>query len=234
MRGKVKFLLTSLAVLEILVFGGVHVYSQMLCYFTSTDINPGEGDNVPAGQPVQFQITLYGSCSAPGIYTIRADLINPVTKAAISTTRGPIDEFTGGEFFATLNESALAPASAGTWSLQLSVYMFLNGESIATPSQELFHVNIIPYAAPSTSATMEATILESTTSITSLIQSSSIQTSATPLSTIVSQSQIIYSTNGNFVTEIQLAAVALVIFVILLVLFKSRRKAAKPEETRVY
>jgi hypothetical protein len=192
---------------------------------------PGEGDTVSAGQPVQFQITLTGSCPTPGIYTIRADLIDPGTSQVLATARGQLQA--NGQFIETLTESLLAPPSLGRWPLQLSVYILWSGSVVAPASQQTFGLTVVPYTATSTVAMTQTTMIESS-STTSSLQPTITQPSVTIFSSISSQSQMVAPTSGGFYTELQLAAAALVILVILVAFLMTRRKQAKKEETQVY
>ena len=194
-------------------------------------MNPGEGASVPAGQPVQFEITLIGSCPAPGTYTIRADITDPATSTIISTGRGQLTA--NGQFIGTLTESVLAPSTIGRWVLQLSAYILLDGQPVAPASQLTFGLNVVPYIPASTVATTtQTTAVESATSYS--IESTSTQTSATIFSTVSSQSQGVTPTKSNFETEIQLMAAALVLLVVIALFIRSRLRRAKTEETRVY
>jgi hypothetical protein len=222
MGGKIKFLLVCFAFFFFITLTGrVGVYSQgSLCYFTSTQMNPGQGASVPAGQPVQFQIILIGSCPTPGVYTIRADLVNPATSKVLSTNQEPL--VANGPFIVTLNESLSAPPTIGSWSLQLSAYILWNGAVVA-PSQETFALNIVPYTPTSTLAT-EMTIVESTNTTSSLIQPTSIQTSVTEFSTVGSASQVVGATNSSLIFSVQLVVAVVLILVVLVVLFRARRQ----------
>jgi hypothetical protein len=233
LRGKLKFLLACFAFFFFIIFTGrVGVYSQgSLCYFTSTQMNPGQGASVPAGQLVQFQIMLTGSCPNPGIYTIRADLVIPATSKVLSTDQAPL--VINGPFIATLNESLLAPPMIGPWDLQLSAYILLNGAVVAPATQETFGLNVVPYTPTSTVATTETMIIESTNTTSSLIQPTTIQTSVTEFSTVGSASQVVGATNSSLLFSVQLIVAVLVILVILVVLFRARRQRAKIEQTRV-
>lgn len=223
-RGKFKFLLACFAFFFFVTFTGtVGVYSQgTLCYFTSTQVSPGQGASVPAGQLVQFQIILTGSCPTPGIYTIRADLINPANSEVISTNQELLPA--NGPFIATLGESLSAPPTIGPWDLQLSAYVLLNGAVVAPASQETFGLNVVPYTPTSTVATAETMIVESTnTTSSSLIQPTTIQPSVTEFSTVGSASQVVGATNSSLLFSVQLIVAVLAILVILVVLFKARR-----------
>ena len=224
MRGRFKFMLACLAFLLCITFiSRVNVYSQgSLCYFTGTQVNPGEGDSVPASQPVQFQITLMGSCPTPGIYTIRADLIDPATSRVLSTDRGPLAA--NGQFIATLTESLLAPSTIGRWDLQLSAYILLDGTVVAPASQETFGLNVVPYTPTSTVATTQTMIVESTSTTSSSIQSSPLQTSITSFSTVGLATQVVGATTSSLLTEIQLVVAALVILMILVLFIRAKRQ----------
>jgi hypothetical protein len=222
MRDRLKFLLACFAFSLFIAFTGrIGVYSQgSLCYFTSTQVNPGQGASVPAGQPVQFQIMLIGSCPTPGIYTIRADLVNPATSKVLSTDQEQL--LANGPFIATLNESLLAPPTIGPWNLQVSAYILFNGAVVA-PSLETFGLNIVPYTPPPTVATTETTIVESTNTTSSLIQPTTIQTSVTEFSTVGSASQVVGATNSSLIFSVQLIVAILLILALLVALFRARR-----------
>jgi hypothetical protein len=223
MRGMLKFLVACFVFFFFILFTGrVGVYSQgSLCYFTSTQVNPGQGASVPAAQPVQFQIMLIGSCPTPGFYTIRADLVNPATSKVLSTDQEPL--VANGPFIAMLNESLLVPPTIGPWNLQLSAYILFNGAVVA-PSLETFGLNIVPYTPPPTVATTETTIVESTNTTSSMIQPTTNQTSITELSTASSTSQIVGTTNNTLLFSVQLIVAVLLILVILAVLIRTTRK----------
>ena len=226
-QGRLKFLLICLVFLLCCTALSRVVYSQgSLCYFTTTQVNPGEGDSVPAGQPIQFQITLIGSCPTPGIYTIRADLTNPATSQVLSTDQEQLAA--NGQFIVTLSESLVAPSTIGTWNLQLSAYVLLGGAVAAPASQQTFGLNIVPFTATSTVAMTQTTIVESTNTTSPSIQSTIPQTSTTSFSTASSATQAV-GASGTLVTELQLVVALLVILVLLFLLIRAKRQPARAE-----
>jgi len=225
-----NFLVVCVALLAIVnSIGALRVYSS-LCYITSSQMVPGEGDSVPANQPVQFQITLSGACPAPGVYTIRADLLDTASGQVLSTARGQLQA--NGQFITTLTESVLAPTSLGRWNLQLSVYILMGGAVVSPASQQTFGLTVVPYTATTTSQT---TAVQSASTMSSAFQSTITRPSVTTtLSTISSQTQLETPPSSNFYTQIQLAAAGIVILIVLFAIVITRRTRTKTEETRVY
>jgi len=237
LRRKLSFALSCLALFIIMmVIGGIHVASQgSLCYFTSSQIIPGQDASVAESQRVQFDITLTGSCSTPGLYTIRADIVSPGSSEIIATARSQLQA--NGQFIMALSESALAPSALGPWSLQLNAYILFNGVVVAPASQQLFGLNVVPYTPPTTAQTIESitqTSVTASSSIESASGSTSVSTTLSQLQSMNSQNQAIEGGNGGLWFEIQLIVAALAIVTIVIILLMARRKSGKTEHTRVY
>lgn len=233
MRGNLGLGLSCLMLLFVLVIiGRTNVASQgSLCYFTNTQVTPGQDATVPEGQPVQFEITLTGSCPTPGLYTFRADIVSAGTTQVLATDR--VQLVANGQFTAMLSESAVAPAAVGTWSLQLNAYVLFNGAVVAPTSQQLFGLHIVPYTTPTTTQTTQSiTQAISTTSYS--IQSTSAPPTLTELQTLSSQNQAVTGVSGGLGNQIQLVGAALAILVVVIILLAVRRRRAKRERTRVY
>jgi hypothetical protein len=213
---------------------GRSVYSQgSLCYFTSSQVAPGQGDMVPEGQPVQFTITLTGSCPSPGLYTFRADLTNPSTAQTIAT--GRVQSIANGQFTVQITESAVAPAAVGTWNLQLSAYVLFGGAVVSPASQQTFGLSVVPYTATSTVQTTESTTQPSSETASTQSTAPSQTTVTTEQSTSqIQTTQTTSQSNAGLASQLQLVLAGVVILLIVIVALRARREKAKRERTRVY
>ena len=148
MHSKLLVGFSCLALLIVLlIYGRSSVDAQgYLCHITNMQVNPGQGVSVPAGQPVEFSVTLIGSCGGEGIFIFRADISDSTTQRIIAT--GQVTSFTNGQFVIAVNESAMAPAAVGSWGLQLSGYVLWNGAVVAPTSEMTFGLQVVSTPVP--------------------------------------------------------------------------------------
>lgn len=205
--------------LALVIAGTIPVYSQV-CYFTSTKVNPPEGTSVPAGQPVNIAITLAGGCTAPGTYTIRADIVG--SKTFTSRTQLVVPD---NQFATSLVISAVAPAATGWWSFQVNVYILANGETTIAgpPSQQVYGLNVVPYTPTSTTVTTQSTVQSSS------FTGSSSESTIGPTTAGQSQSasfQPAYEASpfGNGMVPILLGILMGVLVSVPIVVFRFRRR----------
>ena len=143
-----------------------HVQS-ISCYFTNTQVYPSEGSGVPAGQPIVFTIILTGSCPSPGIYTVRADILDTTISEIISSNQTTL--IGNGPFVVQINDSATVPTEMGNWKVQVNAYILSDGSNVGPPSQLTVGLIVVPYSPPATSQS----IIESTSGTRAPIQSAS-------------------------------------------------------------
>jgi len=132
-----------------------HVQS-ISCYFTNTQVYPSEGSSVPAGQPIVFTIILTGSCPSPGIYTVRADILDTTVSEIISSNQTTL--IGNGPFVVQISDSATVPTEMGNWKVQVNAYILSDGSNVGPPSQLTVGLIVVPYSPPATSQS----IIEST------------------------------------------------------------------------
>ena len=144
------------------------VQSQVSCYFTNMEVNPSQGSSVPAGQSIAFTITLTGSCPSPGVYTVRADIIDTATSQIISSNQ--IQLAASGPFAVTVSDPAVVPAATGNWRVQVNAYLLLDGSNVGPPSQLMVGLTVVPFSQPAT--TQSATPIYHATTVTSALAQS--------------------------------------------------------------
>jgi hypothetical protein len=133
-----------------------------------------------------------------------------------------------------LSESVVAPATFGSWSLQVSVYVLADGAVVGPSSQEIFGLNVVPYTATSTMVTTQS-IIEVTSATSSSAQSTITPTTLAQLQSISTENQPAGELNGGVENEMLLvAALFIVVIIIVAMLVQRKRQEAREEQTRMY